>query len=141
KPKEEIRHTVAVSFNPPDWQTAGTFRIEVSKLKATAALLYFGGSQVVKLANAIPEKSIMKMDGAGSFSFDENPERTLSDPRLTQLGIKLKLEHAMQQNDSLNMSLSAEGKNAVISSLQIYDADGKPWPTTLSKNDFGEGAS
>lgn len=136
KNNDDVRHVVSISFNPPEWQT-----MEIPRIKATAALLYFGGSQVVKLAGAIPEKSIMKMDGEGSFSFNENAERALVDPKLTQLGLKLKLEHAMQQNDSLSMSLSVEGKNAMITGLQIYDAQGKPWPTTLNKNDFGEGIS
>jgi hypothetical protein len=52
----EARHTVALNFQPPDWKVR-----EIARIKGSVPLHYFGGSKVVKLSNAIPEKWIRVM--------------------------------------------------------------------------------
>jgi hypothetical protein len=133
----EARHAIILNFSAPEWQTS-----EIARIKATATLQYFAGSQIIKLANAIPEKSVVKMDSRGqNFSFSEDNEKILSDPKLTQLGLKIKLGGVTQQEDSLSLSLDVESKGTAITRLQVYDADGKPFPTTSRKNPSSESTS
>ncbi len=43
-PAREARHKITLAFRPPDWKVK-----EISKIKATVGLTYFGGSQLVKI--------------------------------------------------------------------------------------------
>ena len=128
------RHIVVLSFRPPDWKIN-----EIARIKGSVGLQYFGGSQVVKLTNAIPAKWITdasKMLGGGSF---DSSEKALNSPTLTGLGLELSLQMGMAQSGMTMLELQVKGKQTALTDAQVFDANGKPWPTFLQQQDFGGG--
>ena len=123
------RHVVTLAFRPPDWKVN-----EIAKIKGTANLQYFGSSQtVVKLTNAIPAKWIVDISKGSQSSFDSS-DKTLSSPALTDLGLSLTAGYCMVQSGFTVVSLNVKGKTATLGNAQIFDADGKPWPTIFSQS-------
>jgi len=130
------RHVVAVGFRPPDWKIN-----EIARVKGSVSLQYFGGSQVVKLTNAVPAgwiKDASKMMSGGEFNSSEKP---LSSASLAELGLSLSVETGMVQNGMTMLMLQVKGKQAVLKDAQVFDAEGKPWPTFLQEQDFGNDES
>ena len=129
------RHVVSVNFRPPDWKVN-----EIARIKGSVSLQYFGGSQVVKLTNAIPAGWITdpaKMQG-GSF---DSSEKTLNSEVLAGLGMTLSVQTAMNQGGMTMLMLQAKGP-ASVTDAQVFDASGRPWPTFLMQQDSGgEGES
>ena len=65
------QHVVVFNFRPPDWKIS-----EITRIKGSVGLQYFGGSQVVKLTNAVPANWIAdaaSMMGGGAFDSTEKP--------------------------------------------------------------------
>jgi hypothetical protein len=130
----EQRHVVALGFRPPDWKVN-----EIARIKGSVSLQYFGcGSQVVKLTNAVPANWIMDISTpmrGGGF----NPaEKRLNSPKLTELGLSLSLQMGMAQSGMTILTLQVNGQQAALTDAQVFDADGKPWPTFLQQQDVGE---
>lgn len=126
----EQRHVVSLAFRPPDWKVN-----EIARIKGTAALEYFGGTQtVVKLTNAVPANWIMDMS---QMNYNAS-EKNLHSPGLTALGLAISVPMCMSQSGMTMLTLQVTGKTAAMTDVQVFDADGKPWPTMLSQMNMGE---
>jgi len=123
------RHVVALTFRPPDWKVN-----EIAKIKGTASLQYFGSAQtVVKLTNAIPAKKIVDIAN-GVTSLSDSGVTTLSSQALSDLGLSLTVGYCMVQSGFTEVMLNVKSKTATLSNAQVFDAEGKPWPTIFSQS-------
>jgi len=130
------QHVVTLGFRPPDWKIN-----EIARIKGSLSLQYFGGSQVVRLTNAIPAKWLMdpeKMMGGGGFDQSEKP---LNSPELAATGLSVALQMGMLQSGMTVLMLQVKGAGSALTDAQVFDADGRPWPTFLQAQDFGMGDS
>ena len=128
------KHVITVNFRPPDWKVN-----EIARIKGSVGMQYFGGSQVVKLTNAVPASWIMdvsKMAGGGGFNSGEKP---LTSDALSSLGLTLSVQTAMAQSGMTMIMLQVTGKTAALTDAQVFDANGKPWPTILQQQNIGMG--
>jgi len=129
------QHVVAIAFRPPDWKIN-----EIARIKGSISLQYFGSSQqVVKLTNAVPAKwitDVSKMMGGGGFDASEKP---LNSGALAALGLSLSMQMGMVQSGMTVLSLQVKGTQTTLTDAQVFDADGKPWPTFLQQQDIGGG--
>jgi len=127
------QHMVALAFCPPDWKIN-----EIARIKGSISLQYFGGSQqVVKLTNAVPAKWITdasKMMGGGGF---DPSEKSLTSAALADLGLSLSVQMGLVQSGMKVLSLQVKGTQTTLTDAQVFDADGKPWPTFLQLQDSG----
>jgi hypothetical protein len=127
------RRIVSLTFRPPDWKVTG-----IARIKGFATLQYFGGSPVVvKLTNAIPASWIMDPSKMMSGSFDASP-KNLDSHALNDLGLSVSVNTGMTQNGMTILALQVNGKTATLTDAQVFDADGKPWPTMFSPQGSGE---
>jgi len=129
----QTKHMVTIPFRPPDWKIN-----EIARIKGSIILQYFGGSQVVKLTNAIPATWITdasKMMGGG---FDAS-EKSLNSETLTALGVSLSVQTCMAQGGMTMVMLQVAGGQAALTDAQVFDANGKPWPTLFLPQNFGGG--
>jgi hypothetical protein len=127
-------HVVTISFRPPDWKIN-----EIARIKGSVSLQYFGGAQLVKLTNAIPAKWIADastMMGRGGFDSSEKP---LNSTALAGLGLSLSVQTAMAQSGMTMVMLQSKGQQAAVTDVQVFDANGRPWPTFLQQQNFGGG--
>ena len=133
----ELRHVVALCFRPPDWKVN-----EIARIKGSVALRYFGdGSQVVKLTNAVPVGGIMDASkGMGGGGFNA-AEKILASPALTKLGLTLSLQMGVVEGGMTMLMLQTGGEQATLTDAQVFDAEGKPWPTFLNQVERGEEGS
>ena len=103
------RHMVSLAFRPPDWKVN-----EIGRVKGSIGLQYFGGTQVVKLTNAIPADWIADASkGMRSRSYDSS-ERLLTSARLAELGLSITLQMGMVQNAMTMLELQVKGKDAAL---------------------------
>ncbi|HEX9046180.1 MAG TPA: hypothetical protein VF988_04075 [Verrucomicrobiae bacterium] len=129
----DVRQIVTFTFRPPDWKVS-----EIARVKGSVTAQYFGGSQLVKLTNAVPANWIVdpaKIAGGG-FRFDSS-EKNLASPALTAAGLSLSVQTAMNQGSMTMLMLQTKGKSATLTDAQVFDANGKPWPTFLLQRAFG----
>jgi len=127
------RHVVTLNFHPPDWKIN-----EIARIKGSIGLQYFGGSQVIKLTNAVPAgwiKDVSKMMGGGGFDSSEKP---LNSAKLAELGLSLSVQMGMVQNGMTLLMLQVQGKQAALTDAQAFDAQGRPWPTFLQQQDTSD---
>jgi hypothetical protein len=130
----EERHNITLSFQPPDWKVK-----EIAKVKGSLSLQYFGGSQVVKISNAIPAKWISDATKGNAFRRGTDAtEKPISDPKLAELGLNLKVQMAMVQAGMMNLMLELGSDKAGISDAQVFDATGRPWPTYMQGIERGD---
>ncbi len=128
------QHVVVFNFRPPDWKIS-----EITRIKGSVGLQYFGGSQVVKLTNAVPANWIAdaaSMMGGGAFDSTEKP---LKSEALAGLGLSLSVQMSAAQSGMTMLDLQVKGKEAALMDAQVFDADGKPWPTFWQQQDLGQG--
>jgi len=132
-PKEptEKEHPVALSFKAPEWKVK-----EIAKVKGVLELEYLGGAEVIKLSNAVPASLVADMSKQSSYSYSSDSERgQITDSRLTDIGLSLRVQMAMVQSGMTTLSLeTSKGKSALVDA-QVFDAEGRPWPTTLMQPD------
>jgi len=133
--RAEARHTVTLSFQPPDWKAR-----EITRVKGSIPLHYFGGAQVLKLSNAIPEKWIRVMTHEADVDFDPTG-KSISDPALPETGLSLSLTMGVAQGPITTLMIQAGGSKVSVTDGQVYDAVGRPWPTMFQKQGFGEEGS
>ena len=88
-----------------------------------------------KLTNCIPT-SLVATPRRGSTSFNSDDGREILDPRLVELGASIRVQLAICQNGITTISLQAGGKNSLLDA-QVFDADGRPWSTTIGKPEDG----
>jgi hypothetical protein len=133
----DVRHVVTFSFHPPDWKVK-----EIGRVKGTVTLHYFSGAEVVKLTNAIPSTWLMNMAQAmaGGGGVD-TAEKHLNSPRLGELGLAISMEEGMTQSGMTTLQLEIKGSKGALVDAQVFDADGKPWPTLMQMEGAGMGDS
>jgi hypothetical protein len=128
------RHVVTLDFHPPDWKIN-----EIGRVKGSVSLQYFGSAQqVVKLTNAVPATWIRDQAAMNISSFDSS-DKPLASEALTGLGLTLSVQMGMIQGGMTMLTLQVKGTQATLTDAQVFDAAGKPWPTTLAQMDFGGG--
>ena len=123
------QHMIALSFKAPDWTVK-----EIAKIKGRMTLQYWGGLEVIKLTNAVPASLVMTMNNPSKSAhlFGGDSERgQLADPRLAALGLSLRVQMAMVQSGMTFLQVETGGGKAALRDAQVFDADGRPWPTTL----------
>ena len=132
----EERKTVALHFQPPDWKVK-----EIAHIKGSIGLQYFGGARhIVKLTNAVSAGWIKEASREANFDFDPTP-KALSNPALPELGLTLNFQMGMAQSGFTMLMLQVGGKKAVLSDAQVFDAAGRPWPTFVQQQAFGNEGS
>jgi len=119
------KQQLTLVFKAPEWRVK-----EIEVIKGEIELQYPGGMQILKLTNAVPA-SMVSTPRRGRISYNSNP-REILDPRLVELGATVKVQMAAYQNGITTLSLQTGGKNSLLDA-QVFDADGRPWPTTFWK--------
>jgi hypothetical protein len=64
-------------------------------------------------------------------------EKSISDPKFTELGLNLKVQMAVVQAGMMNLMLELGSDKAGIIDAQVFDAAGRPWPTYMQEIDRG----
>jgi hypothetical protein len=72
----------------------------------------------------------MKSAEAGAFS---GGEKTISNPKLPDLGVSLSLTMGMKQAGMTILSFQLTTDKASFLDIQVFDADGRPWPTLIQQ--------
>ena len=136
-----LRHWLTISMKVPPR--------EVKSLRAvqgSVSLFYPGTAYVIKVKDALAP--VAAGDKAGLLGMisrrvvnNADEEKGLDHPKLRELGLKIIL--AQDQGDSPSMTvvqLQLEGKQAMLSAFQVFDAQGRPWPTyfTPSENEYAQ---
>jgi hypothetical protein len=106
---------------------------EIARIKGSVSLQYLGTAEVLKITNAVPASLIMDTSGRMDFSVFGGERGSVSHPRLDALGLSLRVEQAMVQLGVMMLGLEAGGDKASLVDMQVFDAEGKPWPTTFHK--------
>jgi hypothetical protein len=133
KPAADKPHMVTFTFKAPEWKMK-----EIARIKGGLDLQYLGGSEVVKLSNAVPASQVMDLSKGGFSAYNFEPDRKpLSDSRLAELGLSVQVQMAMVQSGATILSLQVRGGKGTLVDAQVFDASGHPWPTTLTPSDFG----
>jgi hypothetical protein len=131
----EKPHIITLNLKAPEWKIK-----EVAKIRGILELQYLGGSEVIKLSNAVPASLVIDMSKRSSSNFSSDSERgQITDSRLTELGLSLRLQMAMVQSGMTMLSLETSGGKTALVDAQVFDADGRPWPTTLMQSDSSGG--
>ena len=131
----EKKHMVSLSFRAPEWKAK-----EIAKVKGVLDLDYSGGAEVIKLSNAVPAGLVVDVSGQSSDSLSSDSEHgQIMDARLAELGFLLQVESALVQNGMTVLSLQTSGKKTALVDAQVFDAAGRPWPTTLLQPDSFDG--
>jgi hypothetical protein len=131
----EQERPVMLSFRAPEWKVK-----EIARVKGALELDYFGGAEVIKLSNAVPASLVVDVSGQSSYSFNPDSERgQITDSRLAELGLSLRVENAMVQSGLTVLSLQTSGGKTALVDAQVFDAAGRPWPTTLMQPDSSGG--
>jgi hypothetical protein len=91
----------------------------------------------VKMSNAIPANWIVDpTQGLRNGGFDGS-EKKINSPKLTELGMPLSLQMGMAQSGMTMLMLQIGGKKGVLIDAQVFDAQGKPWPTFFAQQNMG----
>ena len=132
----DSRHVISLAFLPPDWTMS-----EIARIKGSVSLQYIGGgTQVVKLTNAVPANWIMSASSAMSGFMNSSTEKRFESQALTDLGLSLSLQMGMSQAGMTLLMLQVGGNQAALNDFQVFDASGKPWPTIVAQiQDMGQG--
>jgi hypothetical protein len=64
-------------------------------------------------------------------------EKHLNSPRLGELGLAITLEEGMVENGMTMLQMAIKGSKGALLDAQVFDADGKPWPTILHSENSG----
>jgi hypothetical protein len=131
KDAAEKPHLITLNMKAPEWRIK-----QIAKIKGTLDLQYLGGTEVVKLSNAVPASLVMDMTKRTSLDsrFDSSRGQ-ITDGRLTALGLSVKVQMAMVQSGMTILSLETSGGKATLVDAQVFDAGGHPWPTVLLQSD------
>lgn len=123
----EEEHPLTLSFRAPGWRAK-----EIARVKGVMELDYFGGEEVIKLSNAVPASLVDDVGGQSSHSSNsDSVQGQITDSRLAELGLSLRADTAMVQNGMTVLSLQTSGGKTALVDAQVFDAAGRPWPTTL----------
>jgi hypothetical protein len=132
----ETSHSVSLQFKAPDWKTK-----EIARVKGSIDILYPGTFHVIKFTNAIPASAIEKAGEAGSDIAVEEGQRAvkLTDPKLAELGLELRVQTVMKYGPATMLALGSEGDASTLMDAQVFDATGKPCPCLMPAFESGHG--
>lgn len=134
KPTNNVqKHLITIQFRPPDWSVG-----EILRINASVSLQYYGGSQVIKLTNAVPAKWIVDATNSAGGGFDYSIEPVHS-PALDALGLSLSAQTGTARSGMTMLELQTKGKEAALTDAEVFDANGRPWPTFLQAQNSGGG--
>jgi hypothetical protein len=133
RPAGDVRHEIAISFLVPAWKVKS-----IRSLQAAVPMHYLSGSEVVKLTNAVPASLVLDMANRRSFGLRRDEGGGGEHPRLAELGLAVRVGGAMAQANMTAITLEISGGERALVDAQIYDADGRAWPTTLGEQDQTE---
>ena len=125
--KYEQQQPVSFFFNAPDRDAQA-----IVSFKGEIELTYFAGSQVAKLDKAIEKDDVMDMAPLikeETRAIPDFKEKKLDHPEWSDAGLNLTLLRVMAWGDSLAIYLRAEESGPLISQVQVFDGQGRPWPT------------
>jgi hypothetical protein len=130
KETAEKPHIISLGFKAPEWKVK-----EIARIKGVLDLQYLGGSEIIKLSNAVPANLVMDMSkrSSSSFNFDSDHGQ-ISDSRLAELGLSVRVQTAMVQSGMTILSLQTSGGKAAIVDAQVFDLNGRPWPTLMQSD-------
>ena len=128
------RQIMMILFQAPDWKVK-----EIARIKGTASLQYLGGAEVVKIPSAIPAEWIVDMKKAMYGGMDRG-ERKLNSPELVKAGVPISGLQCTSQNGMTMLMLQSAEARATVTDVQVFDAEGRPWPTAFQYQDMGGGS-
>ena len=137
KPKKpaDASQPVRLEFRAPEWKVK-----EIARVRGVQPLHYPGPGQVIKLAGVVGEKTILDTSARGARPF--NPEErglgAIKNEPLRAAGMELRLVEAVAYFGVASIRLAVKGKTSVLLDAQVFDADGRPWPTECQRRDVGE---
>lgn len=129
-PHDVARHVLELRTRAP-----GRDATRLARLNGAVELEYFGDYRIAKLPDAIPDEWI-----AWDTRHKRRPARregrpVLASPLLRQLGLEVSVLHLARQSEPFapqrlktTIWLSARSEEAGLLDVQVFDADGVPWP-------------
>jgi len=117
-PSNDHREKVRLRFQAPDWKVK-----EIASIKASIDLVYFSGSRLVAISNAVPDNWITS---GRNYSFSGGSDHAIRSAELTDAGIKLSMNMAMEQSGCTTLMFQVMDGKSGITDIQLYDASGKP---------------
>jgi hypothetical protein len=95
------------------------------------------------MTNAVPAKWIREAkEAADATEVDlDVTGRALSHPALPELGLTLSFQMGMAEDGFTMLMVQVGGNKGVLSDAQVFDVTGRPWPTFLQQQSFGEAGS
>lgn len=132
----EARQGVRLEFRAPEWSVKA-----IARIRGVQPLQYPGPSQVVKLAGIVAEKMIVDLTlrGSRSFGFGGPNPGVINNERLRAAGLDLRVTKATVYYGMTTVGLAVKGRRSLLLDAQVFDADGRPWPTACQRRDTGEG--
>jgi len=131
KPDPMHRQSVVLQFQAPEWKTK-----EIARIKGVAPMQYHGGAQVIKVASAI--KKVVDTKQA-MFGGGDEGEQKLESAELTAAGVNIQHVQCMSQNGMTMIMLNGERSKGTVTDMQVFDADGRAWPTAFNAREMGMG--
>src|SRR5438046_1072097 len=110
KPAER-RRFVSLGFRSP--KATGFARI-----RGSVDLHYFSGSQVIKLTNAIPARWIARHGGDSAEL--EPGKKSLTDPALARLGLKIGLDEGALERGAMTMIFMEINATRALRDVQVF---------------------
>lgn len=132
KVKSEKERMVTLAFKAPDWKVK-----QLARVKGKLELQYLGDPEIVKLTNAVSASLVINprsLSGLIRSSRDKEPQK-IEDARLSELSYELTVEGAVVQGGMTMLQLEAGSGIASLLDLQVFDAEGRPWPTLMPEPD------
>lgn len=135
KPDADVQHVVALPMKSP-LPTAKALK----QLRASLLMTYPGDEYVFKIKDAVEMPPLQEeTEGRRVIRNYEDADKTLSHPSLDKFGFKITVSNVYYQPDSgpfsggsTSITLQCSGSNALLRNVQVYDAKGKPCPTSFS---------
>lgn len=131
KVSTEDRYNISLSFNAPDWKAS-----EITRIRGSIELQYFGASDLIKIENAISKVATLESMMHGGF---ESGRQKLSHPKFNELGLSIAPQQCVYQQGMTMIMLQVQGKKATVKEVQVFDADGQPWPAFSGDMGMGMG--
>lgn len=129
----EVTHPVTLEFTPPSFEAR-----TIAHIKASVAMRYPGGTHLVCIKDAIAKDLAEKVSlqdvfqqGFGYYSGEEESEEDGRAPVLDKLGLTLTPRKVLRVEGMLVVDLALKTEAGSIVQAQLFDAGGRPWPTSL----------
>lgn len=125
---DQIHHPVTLLFKPPAWTSN-----KIPILSAEAELVFFTSESIVKIENAVPEKSIRDQTQPNSAGSGTQEARRIINPALEDAGIELFVEDAVDMGMALMVLVKIGSPHAAIEDIGFFDRPGNPLSCILSQ--------